>query len=69
MTFYGNLEERVKNLTLFDLKLIKLYVFFVTLIIVKLAPQLMNINIWWFIVFAVIFAAKPFYVFWCKKLN
>ena len=67
MAFLGNMEEHAKKLTLFDIKLIKLFVFFVTLVIVKLAPQLMNINIWWFIVFAVICGARPTYVFWGKK--
>jgi hypothetical protein len=60
-------NERVRKLTIVDLKLLQFTAVFVALIIVKLIPQIMEINIWWFVVLAIIFGLRPVYVFCFKK--
>ncbi len=67
MRFLKNMNKRVKKFTILDLKLAQCSAMFVALIIVKLIPKIMNISIWWFVALLVLFAIKPFYVFWVKK--
>lgn len=67
MGIFENMNERVKKLTIFDIKLVQGCAMFVVLIIVKLIPQIMNINIWWFVVLLVMCAIRPMYVFFIKK--
>jgi len=40
---------------------------FVALILAKLIPEIMDINIWWFVTLLVICTIRPFYVFFIKK--
>ncbi|MFH1238978.1 MAG: hypothetical protein V1653_02580 [bacterium] len=64
---FEKMDERVKKLTTIDIGLTKLAVFFGTIIVVRLFPQLLNIS---FLVLAVLMiacAVKPFYAFWVKK--
>jgi hypothetical protein len=67
MSFINFFNERVKKLTIFDVKLVQASAMCVILIIAKLIPQIMTVNIWWFIVLLVIFAIRPMYVFFFKK--
>ena len=60
------LNQRVKNLDLFDVKLAQLAAMFFTLFMVKLVPRIMTISIWWFVVLAILSTIKPFYAFWFK---
>ena len=60
-------NERVKNLTIFDVKSAQACAMCVILIIAKLIPQIMSINIWWFVVLLIIFAIRPMYVLFIKK--
>jgi len=62
-----NLEERVKNLTVCDIGLIKWAVLFITLIIAKVSPQVLTIPYWILITLAIVSVIKPFYKFWLKK--
>jgi hypothetical protein len=64
---FRKLNERVKRLTLMDVKLVKLAVFFATIVVVKLFPQLLEINYLILIVLMIACSAKPFYNFWMKK--
>jgi len=64
---FKKLNERVKKLTLMDIKLVKLAVFFATIIVVKLFPQLLKIEYWILIVLMIVCSTKPFYNFWMKK--
>jgi hypothetical protein len=64
---FNKLNERVKKLTLLDIKLVKLSVFFVTIIIVKFFPQLLKINYPILIILLIACVARPFYSFWIKK--
>ena len=67
MGILENVNERVKKFSIFDVKLSQFVAIFSTLIIVKLVPQIMNINIWWFVACFIICVIKPVYVFFIKK--
>ena len=67
MGFFEDMDQRVKRFGIVDVKLAQGAAMFFALIIAKLIPQIMNINIWWFIALLVLCAAKPFYVFWFTK--
>ncbi|MFH1373125.1 MAG: hypothetical protein ABII79_04955 [bacterium] len=60
-------NERVRKLNIFDVKLVQGAAMCVMLILVKLIPQIVTISIWWFVVFCVICALRPCYVFFLKK--
>jgi len=61
------MNQRVKKLSFFDVQLIKWGNIFFALFIVKLIPQIMNVNIGWFVVLCILCIIKPFYVFWIKN--
>lgn len=63
---FEKLNERVKRLTVVDIGLTKWSVFFATIIIIKLFPQLMRINYGILAVLMIACAAKPLYKFWIK---
>ncbi|MBU0533192.1 MAG: hypothetical protein KJ887_00125 [Candidatus Omnitrophica bacterium] len=67
MGLIDNMNKRVKKLNVFDFKLAQWTAMFFALIIVKFFPQIMKINIWWFVALGILSAIKPFYVFWIKK--
>lgn len=62
-----NLNERVKKLDVVDIGLTKFSVFFFTIIIVKLFPQLLNLSYPLLIILVLILGAKPLYTVWMKK--
>ena len=66
MGLISYLNQRVRNLDVFDVKLAQLTAMFLTFFIVKLVPGIMTINIWWFVVLAILSTIKPFYAFWFK---
>jgi hypothetical protein len=63
---FEKLNERTRMLTAMDIGLIKCSVFFATIIIVKLLPQLLRINYPTLSVLLVACALKPFYKFWIQ---
>ncbi|MCK4226662.1 hypothetical protein KAX29_07210 [candidate division WOR-3 bacterium] len=67
MAILSNVNERVKRFSIIDIKLIQCTAMFITLIVVKLIPGIMNINIWWFVILLVISVIKPIYVMYIKK--
>ena len=67
MTIFEDMNQRVKRLTIFDIKLVQVSGMLVILIIVKLIPQIMTLSIWWFVALLVICAIRPLYVFYFKK--
>jgi len=67
MGILENMNERVKKFSILDVKLAQGIAIFVALIVAKLIPEIMDINIWWFVALLVICAIKPLYVFWIKK--
>jgi hypothetical protein len=66
MPLLEEMTQRVKKFDIIDVKLAQVVSMFLALIIAKLIPDIMDINIWWFVVLLVICAAKPVYVFWFK---
>jgi len=59
-------NDRVKRLTIFDIKLIQGCAICVALILVKLIPDIMVLSIWWFIGMLVVFSLRPLYIFYMK---
>ncbi|MDD5004994.1 MAG: hypothetical protein PHS93_00640 [Candidatus Omnitrophica bacterium] len=64
---FEKFNERAKKLTAADIILVKWAVLFATIIIVKLVPQLLNINYPVLVVLMLLCSAVPFYKFWIKK--
>jgi hypothetical protein len=62
-----NLNERVKRFSLLDVKLSQFVAMFAVLIVVKFFPQIIDLNVWWFVVLLIICAIRPVYVFLFKK--
>lgn len=67
MGFIKNMNERVKGFNIVDIKLAQGAAIFVALVIVKLIPRIMNINIWWFVALLIVCAIRPIYVFFIKR--
>jgi len=61
------INERIKTMTVMDIGLVKLSVFFGTIIIVKLIPSLLSINYIVLIILVLAAAARPVYKVWIKK--
>ena len=61
------MDQRIKKFGIVDEKLAQAAAIFFALIIVKLKPEIMNINIWWFVALLILTAIKPLYVFYIKK--
>ena len=67
MGLYRYFDERAKTLGIVDLKLVQLGMIFFTLIIVSLFPQILNVDIGWFIALFVLCIIRPFYSFFFRK--
>ena len=67
MGIVENMNQRVKKLSIFDFKLAQGATIFFVLVVVKLIPQITDLNIWWYAALSVIFIIRPLYVFWLKK--
>ena len=67
MTTLDNVNQRVSKLSIIDVKLAQWCAIFLTLIIVKIIPEIMSINIWWFIGLLILCAIKPMYSFFVKN--
>ncbi|MCX5667057.1 MAG: hypothetical protein NTY34_01940 [Candidatus Omnitrophica bacterium] len=64
---FEKMNERIKNLTVIDIGLIKMSVFFATIFIIHLFPQLLNISYTVLVILVLALAVKPIYVVWLKK--
>jgi len=62
---YMNL--RIKKFSIFDEKLAQAAAIFLALIVAKLYPTILDVNIWFFVLGLIICAIKPLYVFYIKK--
>lgn len=67
MGLWENMDEKIKKMTVWDIGLVKWSVFFFTIIIVKLFPQLLKVNYFILIVLMLACGTKPLYKFWIKK--
>jgi hypothetical protein len=68
MGLVSRMDQRARKLSAFDLKLTQGAAVFFALIIAKLIPQIMDINVWWFIGLEILCVIKPCYVFWFKRI-
>jgi hypothetical protein len=64
MTFWCYFDKRARKLGIIDTKLAQAAAICVALVIVKLIPEVMELNVWWFVLFAVLFAIKPLITFY-----
>lgn len=64
MGILEGMNQRVKKFSIIDVKLAQLTAMFGAIIIAKLIPQIMEINLWCFVALLVLCAIKPFCVFW-----
>ena len=67
MELLDEMDRRIKRFGIIDEKLAQAAAIFLALIIVKLEPRIMEINIWWFVGLLIVCAIKPLYVFYLKK--
>ncbi len=67
MTIWGYFDRRARRLGILDTKLAQAAAICVALIIVKLIPKIMELNVWWFVIFAIVFAIKPLITFYGSK--
>ena len=67
MGLFENLNRGVRKFDVIDIKLAQGAAMFFALVIAKLIPDILDINICWFVVLFVLCAIKPVYVFWFKK--
>jgi hypothetical protein len=61
------LNQKMRRLTVWDVGLVKWAVFFFAIIMVKLAPVLLNISYPALIILVAVLSARPFYRFWIRK--
>lgn len=69
MNVFKFINERTHRFGPFELKLLQLSAIMLALVIVKLLPSIMEINIWWFAGLAVLFALRPLYIFFRNNSN
>jgi hypothetical protein len=67
MGFWDNMNGRIKKMTVTDIGLVKWSVFFATIIIVKLFPQLLKISYAALFMLMIACSIKPLYRFWIKS--
>ena len=60
-------NDRVKRMTIWELKLAQTWAALWMLLLVKIFPQLTSLSLWWYIAFIVILAPYLFYVLFHPK--
>ena len=66
MTIFRYFNDRVKKLTIFDIKLAQGAAMCIALIIAKLFPEVLSISVWWFVAAAIVLGIRPMYAFFVK---
>ena len=67
MKLLDEMDRRIRRFGIIDEKLAQAAAVFLALFIVKLKPEILNVNIWWFVGLGILSAIKPLYVFYFKK--
>jgi len=67
MGLFRYFDDRAKTLGIVDLKLVQAAMIFFALIIAKLFPRIMDVDIWWFVVLFVLCIIRPFYAYFFRK--
>ncbi|NIM20270.1 MAG: hypothetical protein GTO51_08570 [Candidatus Latescibacteria bacterium] len=60
-------NKRARNLSVVDVKLAQGAAMCLALIVAKLIPRIMDVNVWWFMAALAVCAVKPFYVFYMRE--
>jgi hypothetical protein len=69
MVMWSYLDKRARRLGILDTKLVQGASMFFALAIAKIFPRIMNVNISWFIILAIVFAVRPFFTFYLKNYD
>ena len=59
-------DRKVKQFTIWDLKLAQIWTAAWVLILIKIFPQIMQLSIWWFVAILVLCAPRLIYLLWMK---
>lgn len=65
--FIDFFNSRTKMLDIYDLKMVQGAAMCLILIIAKIYPRLMDVNIWWFVCIGLLMLIRPCYVFLIKR--
>ncbi len=60
-------NERVRRLTIWDIKLAQGCAMLLAVIIIKLIPDILRIDLAWFVIVIIILAIRPMYAFFFKR--
>ena len=66
---WANFDERARRLGILDTKLAQAAAIFFALVIVKLIPQILTVNIGWFALLTILCAIKPLITFFGKGID
>ena len=66
---WANFDERARRLGILDTKLAQAAAIFFALVIVKLIPQILNVNIGWFALLTILCAIKPLITFFGSRID
>ena len=67
MAFFQWANSCVKKLNWIDVKLTALASMLIGIILVKLIPSILDINVWWFVIIAVLCLVRVYCVAFSKK--
>jgi len=67
MNIFDFFNQRVKRFSVWDVKLLQFFAIFLILVIVKLVPSILKINIWWFVLLGILSVLRPAYLIFIKK--
>ncbi len=68
MKIISYFNQRLKLFTIWDIKLAQLAAMFVLIVLIKFIPQIITLNIWWYVVGVILSAIRPLYVMFLKKV-
>ena len=60
-------NQRLKLFTIWDIKLVQLAAMFVLIVLIKFIPQIITLNIWWYVAGCILAGIRPMYVMYLKK--
>ena len=67
MSLWEYFDSRAKTLGIVDTKLAQGAAVFLALVIVKLEPEILNLNVWWFVGLSIACAIRPMLVFFGSR--
>lgn len=67
MIIWEYFDERARRLGILDTKLAQAATICVALIVVKLIPRILELNVWWFVLLGAVSAIKPLITFYSRN--